>query len=314
MAQSFSITKHNDLITSAYRLTLTEMQIILYGISLINPVDGKFPRTYEINIKNFSTMFNRNSKNAYRDVKDAIMKRFWDREFTFHDKYETNRVGEVVRARVKWVTTVKYSDKAGFIKVFFNPEIEEYLHNLKSSFTTYYIDQVSKFKRFYSVRFYEIAIMHINKSKVNKSNFKMLIEDLRDILELTNKYPRFVSLKNKVLEPSIREINNLSDLTLSYEVIKMGRTPYAIKFTVTRPKSLQQTLESETKNEEGCRPQRVSLGALEKAKILAILARTGWDIYVIEQQFYDFIKKKGEPDSVDGAFIGFVKKKVARSP
>ena len=131
MASSFSITKHNDLITSAYRLTLTEMQIVLYGISLVNPVDDKFPRTYEINIKKFSEMFNRKHSQVYRDVKDAIMKRFWDREFTFHDKYETNRLGELVRARVKWVTTVKYSDKAGFIKIYFNPEIEEYLHNLK---------------------------------------------------------------------------------------------------------------------------------------------------------------------------------------
>ena len=106
MSDSFSITKHNDLITSAYRLTLTEMQIILYGVSLVNPTDGKFPRSYEINIKKFGDMFNRNHCEIYNDVKEAIMKRFWEREFTFHDKYETNLLGETVRARVKWVTTV----------------------------------------------------------------------------------------------------------------------------------------------------------------------------------------------------------------
>ena len=123
MKKSFCVTKHNDLITSAYRLTLTEMQIVLYGISLINPIDNKFPRTYEINMSTFSKMFNKHIKNTYRDVKEAIMKRFWEREFTFKDKYETNKLGELVRARVKWVTTVKYSDKAGFIKIYFNPEI-----------------------------------------------------------------------------------------------------------------------------------------------------------------------------------------------
>ena len=43
---------------------------------------------------------------------------------------------------------------------------------------------------------------------------------------------------------------------------------------------------------------------------LIISSKARWDIYVIEEQFYDFIKKKGEPESIDGAFIGFVKKKI----
>lgn len=314
MGNSFSITKHNDLITSAYRLTLTEMQIILYGVSLVNPTDGKFPRSYEINIKKFGNMFNRSHGEIYSDVKEAIMKRFWEREFTFQDKYETNLLGETVRARVKWVTTVKYSDKAGFIKIYFNPEIEEYLHNLKSNFTTYYIQQVSKFKRFYSVRFYEIAVMNLNKSKVNKTIFKIKIDDIRDILELTKKYPRFSNLKMFVLNPSMKEINKTSDLNISYEVIKQGRTPYEIKFSVTRPKPSEEELRLNAIDEKSRYKKRVSTSTLETAKTLTVLAGTGWDIYVIEQQFYDFMKSKGEPKNIDGAFIGFVKRKVIKPP
>ena len=314
MQSGFSITKHNDLVTSAYRLSLTEMQIILYGISLINPMDGRFPRAYEINIKKFGEMFNRKHSEIYNDVKDAVMRRFWDREFTFHDKYETNRVGEVVRARAKWITTVKYSDKAGFIKIFFNPEIEEYLHNLKNKFTTYHIKQISEFKRFYSVRFYELFVMHLNQSKVNKAVFKVSIVDIRDIFDLKNKYRRFSNLKNNVLDPALKEINDLSDLQGSCTIIKQGRTPNEIKFIVTRPDPCLEEPVVLAMKQKGSRRKRVSTNALEKAKIISLLAGTGWDIYTIEEQFYDFMKKKGEPDSVDGAFIGFVKKKVARTP
>lgn len=314
MASSFSITKHNDLITSAYRLTLTEMQIILYGISLVNPIDGKFPRSYEINIKKFGDMFHRKHNDIYSEVKEAIMKRFWEREFTFQDKYETNRLGELVRARVKWVTTVKYSDKAGFIKIYFNPEIEDYLHNLKTSFTTYYIKQVSRFRRFYSVRFYEISVMYLNKSKSDKTTFKMKINDLRDILDLAEKYPRFCDFKQRILEPSRKEILELSDLSLSYEVIKEGKTPVEIKFTVSRPESSQDEIKLNTEEQNASRCSRVSTGALEKAKTISILARTGWDIYTIENQFYEYMKKKGVPKNIDGAFIGFVKKKVVKPP
>lgn len=45
-----------------------------------------------------------------------------------------------------------------------------------------------------------------------------------------------------------------------------------------------------------------------KAKRMAEEARL--DFYVIEQEFKAMLKEKGEPESIDGAFIGFVKKKV----
>lgn len=314
MGSSFSVTKHNDLITSAYRLSLTEMQIILYGISLVNPVDGKFPSSYEIDIKQFGKMFNRDHGDIYMEVKDAIMKRFWEREFTFHDKYETDRKGDLVRARVKWVTTVKYSDKLGFLKIYFNPQIEEYLHNLKSNFTSYYIQQVSRFKSFYSVRIYEIAAMNLNRSKVNKSFFSMLIEDLRDIFDLTKKYSRFCDFKKWVLDAAVKEINALSDLNIKYTVLRFGRTPNEIKFSVTRPHPSEEEKRLNAEDEASKYHKRVSPRVIEKGKTMSILANTGWDIYVIEDQFYSFIKSKGAPDNLDGAFIGFVKKKIIKPP
>ena len=314
MANSFSITKHNDLITSAYRLTITEMQIILYGVSLVNPVDNKFPRAYEIDIKKFGKMFNRVHGEIYSDVKEAIMKRFWDREFTFHDKYETNRLGELVRARVKWITTVKYSDKAGFIKIYFNPEIEDYLHNLKSNFTTYYIEQISKFKRFYSVRFYEIAIMHLNKSKNNKTSFKMSIEDIRDIFDLKEKYLRFCDLKAGVINPGIKEINKLSDINISLKIIKVGRIPDSIVFSVQATNQKEFKKNSKMIKKQTSTIQRVQPKTMETAKQIVLLANTGWDVYAIEEQFYNFIKTKGMPNNIHAAFIGFVKKKVALPP
>lgn len=43
----------------------------------------------------------------------------------------------------------------------------------------------------------------------------------------------------------------------------------------------------------------------EKAKAAA----PGWDIYALEQQWREWIEKKGMPKRPDGAFIGFCKKK-----
>lgn len=43
----------------------------------------------------------------------------------------------------------------------------------------------------------------------------------------------------------------------------------------------------------------------EKAKTAA----PGWDVYALEQQWREWIEKKGMPKRPDGAFIGFCKKK-----
>ena len=259
-------------------------------------------------------MFNRKHSEIYNDVKEAIMKRFWEREFTFQDKYETNKLGKLVRARVKWVTTVKYSDKAGFIKIYFNPEIEDYLHNLKNNFTSYYIEQICKFKRFYSVRFYELSIMNLNKSKRNEASFRISIEDLRDIFELKDKYSRFCDLKAGVIDPSINEINTLSDITIRVKISRAGRKPDAIVFTVKAVNSKEFQQSQKKVEDQKFESHRVSPKSLELAKNLVSLSKTGWDVYVIEEEFYSFMKTKGVPDNIDGAFIGFVKKKVVKPP
>lgn len=58
----------------------------------------------------------------------------------------------------------------------------------------------------------------------------------------------------------------------------------------------------------------LSTSAMEAAKQVALNAQTGWDIYALEQEFYQYAQKKGQPDNPDGAFIGFVKKKVQQAP
>ena len=58
----------------------------------------------------------------------------------------------------------------------------------------------------------------------------------------------------------------------------------------------------------------LSTATIEKAQELTYQAGTGWDFYVIEQQFYEYIKAKGTPDNIDAAFIGFVRKKIMHCP
>jgi len=294
------LTKSNALIEAGYRLSLTEIQIVLYGISLINPVKDDFPLVYRVDIKSFAEMFKRKHGDIYMEVKEAIFKRFWERDFSY-----IMENGKVATSR--WLTDVIHEDKAGFLELRFNPTLKPYLHQLKNRFTTFYIDQVAKFKSAYSVRFYEYSIMNLNKSKRNTCKFSMLLSDLKKRLELGERYKRFCDLRLRVLSISKREINKHSDINFSYKVIKLGRSPYEIEFTVSRKNQ-------DTKTTERTVQTWLRISTIEKAKKIVKRAGTGWDIHEIEHQFHEYKKTKGVPRNIDAAFIGFVEQKIKKHP
>jgi len=296
-----SITKSNALIEAGYRLSLTEVQIVLYGISLINPTQKEVPLEYRIDIGRFADLFNRKHGEIYNDIKDAIRKRFWERDFSY-----TNEQGKIVTCR--WLTRITYQDKTGFIEIKFSEDVQPYLRQLQKNFTTYYIDQIAKFKSVYSVRFYEFAIMRLKKNKINKIKFKLNIQELKTRLELTDKYKRFSHFKERVLEKAKNEINKHSDIKLSYEVIKQGRTPHEIKFTVSyREKQKEEQLPLLATQEINLSPD-----IIEKAKNIISQAKNKLDIYDIAEQFKSYAQKNGTPNNINGAFLGFVKKKVVK--
>lgn len=247
-------TRANALIEASYRFELLEMQILLYGVSLINPVSKEFPTEYTIEIKRFAEIFNKDLKFVYRELKKAITGSFWERDV----KYSIDNGKEV---KHRWLTSVEYGDKQGYLKVFFNPKLQPYLHLLSKNFTVYYIDQIAKFKSIFSVRFYEFSIMHINKHKLNNCVFVYNVQEIKKKLDISDKYiGRYDNFKRQVLNKAKQEINQHSDLTLDFEEIKQGRTVKSIKFIIqrkegTKPakyvKEKQQELDFDTTGDEG---------------------------------------------------------------
>ena len=302
------VTKSNAIINSSYRFSLNELRIVLYGLSHIDPTADEFPLFHRIRIKDLAEFYNIGEKDRgsfYDDIRHALLNKFWLREFSYYDE----ELGEVIRRR--WLVEIRYGRKDGTLAYHYNPLIKRQLQQLAKRFTSYFLSNVTNMKSAYSMRIYEIAVMYLNASKKQKSTFSKSIEDLKHQLDIADKYKQFFNFKARILEHARKEINKHSDINLSYEVIKQGRIPHEIKFTVTRKKNKEQQLNFDGTTTQ---PQTLSIKTLEKAKQITLEACTGWDFYVIEKQFYDFIQAKGEPKNIDGAFIGFVKKKVVTPP
>ena len=221
------VTQSNSLIEAHYSFSLLEMQIFLYGLSLVNPFEKKCTLEYEVKINDFIKTFKKTSKNTHSEVKKTIKNKFWNSEFRI--KYPQTGDFKFVRL----LDELEYIEKESKFKISFSHKSRSFLIDLKSRFTSYDLRQISFFKSFYSIRLYEFFICELNASLKKKYTFKITLCDLKERLMLSGKYKKFKDFR-RVLTKAQTEINTHSDLTIEFEEIKKGRRVESIKFIVQR--------------------------------------------------------------------------------
>lgn len=306
------ITKSNSIINSSFRFSLNELRIVLYGLSRIDPMAKEYPLFHRINVNELAQFYDIGEKERgsfYDNIKHALITKFWERDFSYYDE----ELGKMVKRR--WLIEVRYGGKDSTLDYEYNPKLKNQLQELSKRFTSYFLENIANMKSAYAVRIYEIAVMYLNASKQQKVKFTKTIEVLKHHLDITDKYKLFFNFKTKVIEIAKRDINRHSDINLSYKIIKLGRTPHEIAFTITykKPKEIQQNIEEKLpylSKDDIC----LSTIIIEKAKDIVLNSGNRWDIYAIIEDFKEYAKRKGIPNNINGAFIGFVKKKAQRMP
>ena len=86
---------------------------------------------------------------------------------------------------------------------------------------------VLRLKKDYSLDFY-----HLAKKHQTMGGFQISLDELFEQLGLPESYRRIGNLKDRVIKPSLDEITANTDIDLSYENVKRGRSVVGFKFTV----------------------------------------------------------------------------------
>ena len=100
----------------------------------------------------------------------------------------------------------------------FSKSVLPFISNLSSNFTQYFLQDIAGVSSGYSVRFYELMMQF--KSTGYR---KIRLDDLRNMLDLNNKYPLTADLKRWVIDTAIDELNEKSPITIKYKLLKTGR-------------------------------------------------------------------------------------------
>jgi len=218
--QNFAVIKANALVRqSRFFLTAQEQKIILYLVSKIKPNDKELS-LYEFDINDFCKVCDIDSKNGknYTNIKRTI-KNLRDKSVWVTD----DNGDETLYA---WLDYAKIIKDSGIITLKINDLMKPYLIQLHDNYTQYTLYYALAMRSQYSIRLYEIL-----KSYQHKVRIRFDIDDFKRHMG-AEKYVQHNDFMRNVLTPAMAEIEELSDISVTYELHKAGRRFSHIDFKI----------------------------------------------------------------------------------
>ena len=243
MSKNF-IIKDNALINASYHLDLIEQRLILLAIAQSRRVGEELTATtkLKISVSDYIDTYSLQGRSVYENIKKAC-KTLFERQFTYTEQQEKG----VRVATSRWVSEIAYNDKTTAIDITFAPSVVPLITMLERHFTSYNLEQVAGLNSKYAIRLYEIVIAWKSNGKTNQIG----LEQLRDRLGVfDDEYQRMELFKRKVLDKSVAEKKEKTEINLSYEQHKQGRKIVGFTFTVkqkSKPKKIKDNTERDPK-------------------------------------------------------------------
>jgi plasmid replication initiation protein len=248
------IVKDNALMNASYNLDLVEQRLILLAILEAREsgkgINANDPLT--VHAESYINQFGVARQTAYQALKDAC-KDLFARQFSYQEKRERGRANITSR----WVSQIAYIDETATVEVIFAPAVVPLITRLEEQFSKYDIEQISSLSSAYAVRLYELLICWRTTGKTPVLD---LTEFRNRVGVLDTEYHRIAHLKERVIEHSIKQINEHTDITATYEQYKKGRTITGFSFKFKQKKKTE--AETPKNNDSGVsKPKTVEIPA-----------------------------------------------------
>ncbi len=216
------VVKHNKLVEFKGRMTVNELKLFsLIVASIRESQDNQF-KEYKIDTTVLKqTTKDKNFYNYICDIafkleeKRIIVERINDRD-------------EKIRTSIRLINKPRIVENSKYLGFYIDKDLIPYIIDLKREFTRYQIENILMLKSSYSVRVYELLKQY---QSIGKREFN--IDNLRSYLGIEeNEYTRFTNFESRVVKIAEREINEYTDLNISYIKNKKGRNIVSITFTI----------------------------------------------------------------------------------
>lgn len=229
-----NIAKHNSLINAPFDVTQNEYRLINGLISSVNgKTTGDASQVFTMSAADYYRLYPESAsrQSVYQLMMEAA--KSLQKKPAFSLQFEEN--GKMVTRTASWFDYIDYIPTDSVVRCRFTSMVYEGIHNLhiRKNFTKYKVKYHFDFKSIYSSRIYELLKENLGKSKVNTANRKILVDEIRELFELHDKYLQVGALKSWVIDIAVKEITEKSDISVEVSTVKEGRKVTSFMFIAT---------------------------------------------------------------------------------
>ena len=222
------VCQANSLVGGKQALKLNSAKLIRAAIMQVVRDDEEL-KPYIITISELAELLNVPKSNIYRDIDDITD------DILNNPVYIREELGKKVRwIKIPWVTRCEYNSDIG-VAIKLNDELKPFLINLKDHYTQYTLDSILVMKSVYAIRIYELLQSEIMTRILPRAgtDIELSVETLKECCGCESKaYNTFSNFRNRVIDIAVKEINEKTLYTLSYDYVKKGKSVIALVFHI----------------------------------------------------------------------------------
>jgi plasmid replication initiation protein len=256
MSQALEVRQHNAITNARYEYSEMQLDIFLYLLAKLRK--DKTDGVYEVSVIEMSKLTGK--KYNYQQLRLAT-------EGMGSRMFEVSTQRSYIQL---WMfQRIEYVHGTGVIEVEFANPIKPYLFDLKDNFTSFQLYAALRLGSKFAKRIYTLCSQWKDKGQTqifSLDEFKKMLSLIDD--KGNEQFERLSDFKRYVLDASVKQINQHTDLQISYTLQKRGRSFQNITFTVkTQPLAVVLPVK-DTPTKGGAAPVGVSDAQHQNARLL----------------------------------------------
>lgn len=216
MDKDLKLKQSNNLILATHRMNIQQMRLFFYACS---QYQGDLD--IEVSIDDINRILAYQGGNQREIIKNAIPTLM--QSALVHIEDENGERWSIA------ITDSYIKNDNKTVRFTFNKTVQKELEELRG-YTWLYLSNLTGMSSTYAVRIYEFFAMRLG-SQNKKDTFDFDLNKLRIYLDCTNKLEDFRNFERTVLKKAEKEINEKTNIKMSYKKIKTGRSITSILFT-----------------------------------------------------------------------------------
>ena len=212
------VKESNRLIYSCYSMTEVEQKLMYCFIRHIQ--NDKEIQRYSIPVREIQTVCGFSETKFHTQIAQAADK-LMSRVVTMYLKEKDSWI------KANWLSFIQYQN--GMITFEFNNALKDELLQLQNRFTIFDVRVPLRLTGIYTSRLY---LLFKQLQKLNAKLHIITVNELKNIFELTPAMSNSSKIRERILDPSIEQINKYTDLQVKYTPLKDGKNIISFQFTI----------------------------------------------------------------------------------